>query len=718
MAAGDFNSNIENIGGSPSGAGGQVYYKNRDGSSSDVIIITTEYIFINLPSGAGEIVLDKNKYPYIKIDSVYYINDGAKWEYKNGDNSASMLHYSYSYLDKGNRFLNKARSFYLTSTAITNEDTFYADGYSGKVSLPTVGKYGIKSKRFQYLSQATDERWQGEGYQFSVSQNYGKVSATNVKNLGLTETITREVVLENFTGAKNQKWAFKIFTGEGNTNILEVKTYNLSSGSLISIKNYILGEHARVYLYQRPAASVTRTIKDSFDVFPNYIPMDGGGSSFNANYAKVGSGVLKDYIYPYMQVYGYDTFSLGFKYFPYDNRGTDDYSGIEYTDYVSEENGQSNGQRIMQKGCLDYVCDCTCNPITYKVYDETLTSEIVINPNKQMFTDGFSYTKETQSKDLCLGVLMDKYEYAPPYYSASNNIYFRSACTTGWSKVGGLDTSFTYDDHYTFSVSVNGYYMPNVSSLESFDIWGITNGTQYVTNTSTKKFNCDCFWPRLRGILKLANYSQLHFLENPNEVAHGSFTINDNANQITNGLELYTVFLRKFSLIPGIAKISGWDLTSSDSSWNIKRSITLSDKAKVFRKIHSKPETGSYWFDSKTVTGNFYTSIGFEREGYEEECAYCLTIEYVFQPITYTYEIKDDTLIFTFTNPNETEIVVKPGSDYGPFDESTWGRILPNGEGYFQVSSISNVLSYTQNPYIEYYDPYQNRNVKVLLAKL
>lgn len=113
-----------------------------------------------------------------------------------------MMPYANSYLDKGNNFLSKAISLYLTTTNIGNSNTIPAV-YSGKISLPTIGKYGINSKRFQYLSQKTDEKWvaEGEGYQFSTSQNYGKVSGKNIKNLGMTSVITREVIFENFSQA-------------------------------------------------------------------------------------------------------------------------------------------------------------------------------------------------------------------------------------------------------------------------------------------------------------------------------------------------------------------------------------------------------------------------------------------------------------------------------------------------------------------------------------
>ena len=87
-------------------------------------------------------------------------------------------------------------------------------------------------------------------------------------------------------------------------------------------------------------------------------------------------------------------------------------------------------------------------------------------------------------------------------------------------------------------------------------------------------------------------------------------------------------------------------------------------------------------------------------------------------PITYTCEVVSDTLIFTFTNPNETDLIIKVGSDYGLFNESNWGKISPNSSSNFEIPSISNIMSHTQNPYIEYYDLYLKKNVKVLLANL
>lgn len=60
------------------GGGGQVYYYNRDKSSSSIIITTNDYLFNNFPKGSGEIVLDKNIYPFVKIDNIYYVNDGKK----------------------------------------------------------------------------------------------------------------------------------------------------------------------------------------------------------------------------------------------------------------------------------------------------------------------------------------------------------------------------------------------------------------------------------------------------------------------------------------------------------------------------------------------------------------------------------------------------------------------------------------------------------------
>lgn len=111
----------------------------------------------------------------------------------------------------------------------------------------------------------------------------------------------------------------------------------------------------------------------------------------------------------------------------------------------------------------------------------------------------------------------------------------------------------------TFYAQINDIYSNQNNSLENFDGWAVTNGTQFVTPPSGSgwAYQCDGFWPRLKGILQLSNYSTLPFLGEYDEVFEGDFIYGSEINNITGGFELATTFLRKFSLIPGIANING-----------------------------------------------------------------------------------------------------------------------------------------------------------------
>jgi hypothetical protein len=49
------------------------------------------------------------------------------------------------------------------------------------------------------------------------------------------------------------------------------------------------------------------------------------------------------------------------------------------------------------------------------------------------------------------------------------------------------------------------------------------------------------------------------------------------------------------------------------------------------------------------------------------------------------------------------------------FDESLWGKIPSNSSANFEIKSIGNILDHVPDPYIEYYDPYEGKTIKILL---
>jgi hypothetical protein len=49
------------------------------------------------------------------------------------------------------------------------------------------------------------------------------------------------------------------------------------------------------------------------------------------------------------------------------------------------------------------------------------------------------------------------------------------------------------------------------------------------------------------------------------------------------------------------------------------------------------------------------------------------------------------------------------------FDESNWGKIPANSSANFEIPTITNILHHLPDPYIEYYDPYEGKTIKILL---
>lgn len=68
-----------------------VEVKNRDGNKTGSIN-TNDYVFNNCISTIGFYSFNKNIFPYVKIDNIYYVNDGAAFECKVPNNCATMIH--------------------------------------------------------------------------------------------------------------------------------------------------------------------------------------------------------------------------------------------------------------------------------------------------------------------------------------------------------------------------------------------------------------------------------------------------------------------------------------------------------------------------------------------------------------------------------------------------------------------------------------------------
>lgn len=84
---------------------------NRDGTEYGTLD-TNQYLFNNSLIGFKLTKLDVNIYPYVKINGVYYINDGGEFASKSrADNSAGLMDKTTSFLRKGENFLTTVTEF-------------------------------------------------------------------------------------------------------------------------------------------------------------------------------------------------------------------------------------------------------------------------------------------------------------------------------------------------------------------------------------------------------------------------------------------------------------------------------------------------------------------------------------------------------------------------------------------------------------------------------
>lgn len=228
------------------GSGGQIYYRNRDESSSSIIIITDGYLFNNFPDGPGEIILDKNIYPFVKIDNIYYVNDGGKWGYDNGRNSASMMHITSAYSWKQNLLMLKyARG--LTKTSSHDDDLLLPLATKEKVYKWTLNNYRIKNDYLQLQSweKVYSETMDDGNFLSSLDKPSNEYNA-NTSYFGLYPKII--CVAENFSKTNTESGSWQISLTDTNITVAE-------NGSIIS--NVELKPNSLVLLIQRKPQDVS-----------------------------------------------------------------------------------------------------------------------------------------------------------------------------------------------------------------------------------------------------------------------------------------------------------------------------------------------------------------------------------------------------------------------------------------------------------------------------
>ena len=128
----------------------KVYDRNRLECGE---IDTEDFVFSNYSSAGGVIEnLDKVAFPYVKIDGVYFQNDGNTWEYVDGNKTAKLMRKECSYLwDNNVDILSKIN--FNTTTSYQSPELY--NGWLSKSPLlqkKILSKYRINGKYLQVWS--------------------------------------------------------------------------------------------------------------------------------------------------------------------------------------------------------------------------------------------------------------------------------------------------------------------------------------------------------------------------------------------------------------------------------------------------------------------------------------------------------------------------------------------------------------------------------------
>ena len=654
------------------GSGSQTYYYNRDGSSSSIIIITGDYLFTNFPSGAGEITLDKNRYPFVKIDNTYYINDGEKWSYLDGRNSASMMSILFTYQwDNGTKVFEQLPSFSIKNTP---EETNIVD-YNKDIQLKkfTPNNFKINNKYFEVYTYKSRQR---------ETQRDGNFIGEDIWN-------NNNKLIPKF-GAKSPGIFIPLWTNEYE-KIKDNTTTKLSvTGNIVKIgsSSWELPENARLIIV-RKTPFFSKIMRDIQIIH----------SSINTFYENWASTYVKQGLNSYresgvLSVQASDS-GIGFfdKSSSYLFLGT---IGFALSERASNNPTQPDLGDPSTQGL--FVAN-----VDYKLHMASINIA-------QDITLSFSPTSSLSTLDWI--DVSNSIKYGGSFNA--NGVSFTDKAVNLMhyfqhpSHSSKSDYAFLKYDAVKYSY-INGYYRPN--NNDSYTLVVNTSSSSLCAIT-TRVVRPSCF----KDYFSYTNDFHLDLAIEGGPVTSSIQPVSREKNERWESSYLNVEWKTSANNYVGFIP------TFNES---VLRGVATSNKTKELWTRNNKWETLPYdyeYYDGKSGTfSRTYSRCRFISEtltyGYWV-IAFVPAYDIKPSPITYTHKVVNDTLIFTFTNPNETDLIIKAGSAYGLFDESTWGKIPSNSSGNFEIPTITNILHYTTDPYIEYYDPYEWKTIKIYLKDI
>ena len=128
---------------------------NRDGTEYGTLD-TNQYLFNNSLIGFEPIKLNPDIYPYVKVNGIYYVNDGSEF-YSRGraDNSAGLMNLATTYLDNGNSPLSSSKIYIGEEIPELEDFTMFTYSIQGSPSIAkkfSLRDYQIKGEHITGLT--------------------------------------------------------------------------------------------------------------------------------------------------------------------------------------------------------------------------------------------------------------------------------------------------------------------------------------------------------------------------------------------------------------------------------------------------------------------------------------------------------------------------------------------------------------------------------------
>lgn len=248
-------------GGGSSGSTTNYNAKNRNGSDSGKVIDPSKFIYKNLPTlPTGEkgifTLEDTEQFPFVKIDSVYYVNDGREWGYYSGNNTASLMSIKFCYLRENESFCNLL-DFMKYKKNIQEQDyqsiTRNDEGinWTWQYNVPHYQIDGYNLNAWGFINERELKEYEdNEGYQYKKGVIYGQNTSKKAYDFNFIKNRPLEQYINYFNKILyNDNFLNDFIWKDENGLILYTTSDNKET------KEITIGENERIIYYGRPIYS-------------------------------------------------------------------------------------------------------------------------------------------------------------------------------------------------------------------------------------------------------------------------------------------------------------------------------------------------------------------------------------------------------------------------------------------------------------------------------